>query len=436
MAKLKQTKIVTKKHLARLERERRQVKAITYSAIAVIAIIIVLIGYGILNQTVLQARQPIVEVNDEVVTTRQFQARIRLERQQLINQYIQYAQFAQMFGMDLNTDNYFTQYMTDIENQLNNPFTLGSGVIETIINEIVIQAEADKLGITVTEEEVEASIRADFSYYPGGTPTPTVTPTSVTYPPLSATQLALVTATPTLEPQPTATLSPTSTAEANVSPTPAVTPTPTSIPPTATPYTLEGFQSGYQTNLESFASIGMSEADYRAIYATILLRQKVFDLVTVDVPLTQEQVWARHILVADEPTAVLVRGLLDGGGDFAALALQYSTDTSNSANGGDLGWFGSGAMVAEFEAAAFGLEIGEISQPVMTSHGYHIIQVLGHEDRALAASEYEQARQVFFNAWLEQVKEDYTITIHEYWISRMPEDPTLADALLEYSSQQ
>jgi parvulin-like peptidyl-prolyl isomerase len=67
--------------------------------------------------------------------------------------------------------------------------------------------------------------------------------------------------------------------------------------------------------------------------------------------------------------------LLDGE-DFAALAAEYSDDSGSAANGGDLGWFGRGQMVAPFEEAAFSLAVDEISEPVQSDFGYHIIQVL------------------------------------------------------------
>lgn len=57
------------------------------------------------------------------------------------------------------------------------------------------------------------------------------------------------------------------------------------------------------------------------------------------------------------------------------MAEEYSTDTASAANGGDLGWFGAGQMVAEFEEAAYALEVDEISDPVESQHGFHIIQV-------------------------------------------------------------
>ena len=60
--------------------------------------------------------------------------------------------------------------------------------------------------------------------------------------------------------------------------------------------------------------------------------------------------------------------------NFADLAKQYSEGPS-SVNGGDLGWFGEGVMVAPFEQAAFNLEVGEISEPVLTQFGYHLILV-------------------------------------------------------------
>lgn len=87
-----------------------------------------------------------------------------------------------------------------------------------------------------------------------------------------------------------------------------------------------------------------------------------------------EQVNASHILVKTEELANEVLGKLDAGESFEELALEYSEDGS-AANGGNLGFFGRGAMVEPFDKAAFSLPIGEISQPVQSQFGYHIIKV-------------------------------------------------------------
>ncbi|MGE5675426.1 MAG: peptidylprolyl isomerase [Mycobacterium leprae] len=90
----------------------------------------------------------------------------------------------------------------------------------------------------------------------------------------------------------------------------------------------------------------------------------------------QRQVHARHILVDTKEAALAIRDQLVKGADFAQLAKDKSTEPAAKTSGGDLGYFGHGKMDADFEKAAFALKVNEISQPVQTQYGWHIIQVL------------------------------------------------------------
>ena len=83
---------------------------------------------------------------------------------------------------------------------------------------------------------------------------------------------------------------------------------------------------------------------------------------------------ASHILVPTEDEANTIKTMLDEGEDFAMLARQYSKCPSKAA-GGDLGYFKRGQMVKEFEKAAFSLPVGQVSEPVQTQFGWHIIKV-------------------------------------------------------------
>lgn len=136
-------------------------------------------------------------------------------------------------------------------------------------------------------------------------------------------------------------------------------------------------------NYEAFLEQNnQTEESYEKVIRLNLLQEKAL---TDGVEVTDEEIQAyydrqgtelnaRHILVADEETAATVMEELEGGEDFAELAQEYSTDGS-AAEGGDLGWFGTGAMVPEFEEAAYSLEVDEISEPIQSQFGFHIIQV-------------------------------------------------------------
>ena len=133
----------------------------------------------------------------------------------------------------------------------------------------------------------------------------------------------------------------------------------------------------------------------------------------------QKEVKARHILVETEETALEVEEKLAAGEDFEKLAKEYSTDPGSSQNGGDLGFFGKGKMVPEFEEAAFSLEIGKISSPVKTEYGYHIIKVEDIKEAKEANYEdiKEDVKDIIFqekfpeayDAWIQDKFEKYKI---------------------------
>ncbi|MCM3125316.1 peptidylprolyl isomerase [Mesobacillus sp. AQ2] len=93
------------------------------------------------------------------------------------------------------------------------------------------------------------------------------------------------------------------------------------------------------------------------------------------------EIKASHILVKDEATAKEVKKKLDEGAKFEDLAKEYSQDPGSAANGGDLGFFGPGKMVPEFEEAAYALDVNEISGPVKSQHGFHIIKVTEKKEK-------------------------------------------------------
>jgi peptidyl-prolyl cis-trans isomerase C len=108
----------------------------------------------------------------------------------------------------------------------------------------------------------------------------------------------------------------------------------------------------------------------------------------------EKEVHARHILVETEEQAKAVLTDLKKGGDFAALAKEKSKDPG-AANGGDLGYFTKDQMVPEFSEAAFKLDAGQLSDPVKTQFGWHIIKVEEKRDRPIP--EFDKVRDQLEN---------------------------------------
>jgi foldase protein PrsA len=157
---------------------------------------------------------------------------------------------------------------------------------------------------------------------------------------------------------------------------------------------------------------GLSEAYFRRLVEDSLLVDGLQEKLA---PAREvEQAHVRHILVDSEEKAQEVLAKLKAGGDFAALAAEYSTDPGSKDQGGDLGWFPRGVMVQEFEEAAFSLPVGEVSGPVQTTFGYHIIEVLERGVRELDEAAWAQAKEQAFQDWFtaEHQKAEIVYLVH------------------------
>jgi peptidyl-prolyl cis-trans isomerase C len=105
----------------------------------------------------------------------------------------------------------------------------------------------------------------------------------------------------------------------------------------------------------------------------------------------QEEVRARHILVESEDLAKQLHGRITKGEDFIALAKEHSKDPGSKDEGGDLGYFGKGQMVPVFEETAFGLKAGDVSAPVKSQFGWHIVKV--EDRRARGAPPFDSIKE-------------------------------------------
>ena len=129
-----------------------------------------------------------------------------------------------------------------------------------------------------------------------------------------------------------------------------------------------------------------------------------------------EQIRASHILVKDEETAKEVLEKLKSGADFAELAKEYSQDPGTKDKGGDLGWFSRGRMVKEFEDAAFALKnVGDISDIVKTSYGYHIIKLTGRKPHHTPTLDEvkDQVREDYIKDETNKRFSDWYKTVHD-----------------------
>lgn len=419
--------VVNRRETRMRARDRKRNYRLTMVVGGAVGLALLLVVIGAVRELFIKPNTVLVQVAGETIITRDFWKRARLRQSELENQRFQLLAIAQQLG----DSNLFTSQIASLDATLASPLSLGTQVLNTMIEDTVLRLKASELGVAVTDEEVEEALREEVARGQGA-----LTEQQATAEAASEATTSSASFTPVPEDA--------SNGEPTAS---AATETPTEPAPVLTDAL---YQEGLRTledNLRSRA--GMILAEYREVIRINLIRTKMEAKIGQEqVSTTEEQVRVRHILIsvdaeaepsegAEEPAEettsamaaadpseaempdansdgrvddaealafmqVLRQRVLDGE-DFGELAMQYSDDPGSGSLGGELGWAGRGRYVAEFDEAAFTLPIGEISEPVKTTFGYHLIEVVERDDERpkdenSLPQEYAQA----FQTWLQE----------------------------------
>ena len=416
-------------------KEKKRTKIILIGFIVTAAVILSMVGYAILRTTVFKNFIPVAKITGQKVDNDYFEARVRLERNSYIQQFqMLYTQY-QLLSEDPGSAEYFEQQLQQVASILDDVESFGEMVLNNIVDDEIIAIQGREMGIDVSESEIDTLMQQLFNYFPDGTPTPEVQLSEYATPTVSKTQEAILgsTATPDIEETESEEVengedenasSDETIIEASIEPSPTTTAATQTPGPTATPYTEEMFQEALNKYTEDLDAIDVSKTYLRKYIYYYLMNQKVRETVTADLSLEQKQIWARHILVPTTAEAITVLARLENE-EWIDVAADISLDTSNKDSGGDLGWFSRGQMVAEFEEAAFALEVGQISDPIETQFGWHIIQLVDQGIRPLSPAEFENNQNIYFEEWFTGIKESTDIKINDIWKDIVPADPVI-----------
>lgn len=414
MAKKKQyDSVETRKQSRMREREQEQQRVLFIVLGIVAAVVIIILAFGYWRTTIAILDDTIATVNGVPLHVRDYQARARYEATVLVARISQIQDQMQQFGNDPSMAQILQYYQNQVIQDQSDLLRVPSQALDDIIDDELVRQEAKKRGITVTPEEIdreiEYAIKENLGYpRPTNTPTagPSPTATNTGTPTLTPTN----TATPTVSPTATATLSATLTA------TPTEGPTETPLP-TQTPLSPDAYATEQAKLKENINKGKYTYDDYRKIVEINLLREKLNNALAQEVEKTAEQIHVRHILVKTFDEAQKVEERLKAGEDFGKLAEELSIDTSAKSNQGDLGWTTHGAYVAEFEDAAWALANPlQISNPVTSTYGVHVIQLMERDaNRLLDADALASKQATALNDWLQKERSAATTKIERFF---------------------
>jgi parvulin-like peptidyl-prolyl isomerase len=346
----KNSALTPRHELTRREREARVNRTIMISMAGIAVLVALVLSFGWWRESVARPAEPVASVAGTEISMESFARRLDFQRKALDQQMMFMQIQMQSAGGQPELAQLYQQQLQQLQFAL---YFLPEQVLESMIEEQLVRQEAARRGIQVTSAEVEAEIEKTFGEQSA---------------PEAGAQDG------------------------------------------ATPQTAPA-ASAQERFTEFLGLYGISSREYRSLLEGQLLFEKLQNDMGATVPANADQIRARHILVDSEEKAREIREQLLGGASFAELAAAESIDPGSKDSGGDLGWFPRGVMVEEFENAAFDLPLNQLSEPVGTNFGWHLIEVLEMEqNRPIEQDLLSGMRAQVTSKWLQEASAGPEVT--------------------------
>ncbi len=381
----KKTSGLTRKQNRFNQKDERIQRIMTWAAIGIGALIVLILGYGIITEVIIKPNRPVATVGETEITTEEYQSRVRYERLMMRYQITQYQSYlAQIDTTDPQMSTFaqqIQQTQAQLESQLSPEMAtlLGKDVLDQMVEGALIRQKAEEAGLTVTDAAIERRIEEMMGY---------------------DREAAL---------------------EATASPTMTVTETQSIM----TEADYQQAYTNFKTNI--LQDVGLSERDFREMMRTELLRAKVIDVVGQDITQEKEQAQITYIAAPSEEEASALQERLLTGEEMNTLVEELNASEDGESFGRALPWYPeqylSQVLGPELAELAFTLPVGTVSEPTPSSSGeiYYLIQVNEREIRPLDEALLQQEKQEAYDAWLQEQKEAQV----EYldWESVTPDRP-------------
>lgn len=380
--------VINRKAISRAEREARIQRWILLATAGLVALTILILAGGFFYERVIWPDQPVASVDGQPIRTREFQKRFRFVEDSLRRQAAILEQ--EIAALDPNDPTqstiaaFYRQQITQINLQLNDPILLGRAVLQQMIDERLIRAEAERRGIRVSPEAIDREIERRFGFIretptPAGSPTPTITPGPGT-------------------------------------------PEPTPFP-TPTPMSEASFRALYASQLKHWEGLGFTESDYRALVEADLLEQQLREAFAREVPTHEEQVDVRMITAETPDLAGELYRRIQAEG-FEKVFEEVQAGKVISATALNMGWTPVGGLGSlygtELEKIVFATPVLSTTSVITSPAGYHIAFVAGREDRELAPYYLQARQQQAFEDWLQKQRNDPNRVRYFDWQNRIP----------------